>query len=280
MLIFAIGISAQTPSPKYRILIDPNQFKHIDVPIVPIGEIEGMTYINKDNKIKGIGKISVRFYDKNSNRKIAETFSESDGYIRYTGLEPGEYTARIDSVQLYNLHYTTSRKQRDFIIKSLKEGDLVNQIDFMLEPEPEHPTSENKPTDFLKMAFLPEQLTIISELKPYNPNHLLFQNDENFKMVTKDTMIILKPTLLYDVQLYTSHNQINPGDLFTQLIAKIPGIKIMEVLGKDGLYHYSTGVFLNPDEAYQYFQYIMEKGWVFGYVSVYRGGKQKVIVFK
>jgi len=265
---------------KYRILIDPNQFKHIDVPIVPIGEIEGMTYINKDNKIKGIGKISVRFYDKNSNRKIAETFSESDGYIRYTGLEPGEYTARIDSVQLYNLHYTTSPKQRDFIIKSLKEGDLVNQIDFMLEPEPEHPTSENKPTDFLKMAFLPEQLTIISELKPYNPNHLLFQNDENFKMVTKDTMIILKPTLLYDVQLYTSHNQINPGDLFTQLIAKIPGIKIMEVLGKDGLYHYSTGVFLNPDEAYQYFQYIMEKGWVFGYVSVYRGGKQKVIVFK
>jgi hypothetical protein len=54
----------------------------------------------------------------------------------------------------------------------------------------------------------------------------------------------------------------------------------MEVLGKDGLYHYSTGVFLNPDEAYQYLLYIRERGWIFGYVTVYSGGKRKVIVFK
>jgi hypothetical protein len=53
----------------------------------------------------------------------------------------------------------------------------------------------------------------------------------------------------------------------------------METEGKDGLYHYSTGVFLNPDEAYDYFQYIREKGWMFGYVTVYSGGKRKVITF-
>ena len=99
-------------------------------------------------------------------------------------------------------------------------------------------------------------------------------------MIIRDTMIYLKRTMLYDVQLYTSHKPIQSEDLFTQLIANVPGIKIMEMAGKDGLYHYSTGVFLNPDEAYEYFQYIREKGWMFGYVSIYTGGKRKAINLK
>jgi len=173
---------------RYRVLIDPNQFKRVDVPVVPISEITGMAYLIKEIKL----------------------------------------------------------------------------------PEPAIP----------KIASLPEQTTVHYVLKSFDIAQLFDHTDNKISMVTRDTMIYLKRTMLYDVQLYTSHKPIKPGDLFTQLIAKVPGIKIMEMAGKDGLYHYSTGVFLNPDEAYTYFQYIREKGWLFGYVTIYSGGKRKVINFK
>jgi hypothetical protein len=258
---------------RYRILVDPNQFKRIDIPIVPVGEVEGMAYLNTDQKMKGIGKILVNLYNKNNNMKIGQTLSESDGSIRYSGLEPGEYVARIDSVQLVNLNYTPLPKQNEFTIRSLKDGDLVNKIDFVLES-----AKENTP---LKMAMSSEQMTVLYKFKSYDVHDLLYYSiNKKVRMIVRDTMIYLKRTILYDVQLYTSHEPIKPEDLFTHLIAKVPGIKIMEMAGKDGLYHYSTGVFLNPDEAYAYFQYIREKGWMYGYVSIYTGGKRKAINFK
>ena len=123
----------------YSVLIDPNQFKRIDIPIIIIGGVSGMAYLNSDNGLKGIGRITVKFYKKNSDKAVAETLSESDGYIDYMGLEPGDYVARIDSVQLYNLGYTADPPQRDFTIKTLKEGDIAGGIDFVLRSEAKQP---------------------------------------------------------------------------------------------------------------------------------------------
>ena len=117
---------------KYQVLIDPNQFKRIDIPIISVGEVSGMAYMNKDNALKGIGRILVKFYNKNSGKLVAETLSESDGYISYMGLEPGEYVAGVDSVQLSNLDFNTDPQQIDFTIKSSEEGDIVEGLDFVL----------------------------------------------------------------------------------------------------------------------------------------------------
>ena len=199
---------------RYKIIIDPNQFKRVDVPIVPVYEIEEMAYLN-------CSSISI---------------------------------------------------QHEFTIRSLKDGDMVDKIDFVMES-----IKEDNPS---KVSISNVQIPMQYELKSYDINHLpnLYIN-KKLEMVIRDTVINLKRTLLYDVQLYTSHKQIKPEDLFTQLISKVPGIKVIEMTGKDGLYHYSTGVFLNPDEAYEYFHYIREKGWIFGYVSIYTGGKRKAITF-
>ena len=117
---------------RYRVLIDPNQFKRIDIPIIPVGEVSGMVYMKTDNFLKGMGRILVKYYKKNSNKVVAETLSESDGYIYYLGLEPGEYIARVDSAQLSNLDFTVDHQQINFTIKTLKEGDIVKGIDFVL----------------------------------------------------------------------------------------------------------------------------------------------------
>jgi hypothetical protein len=85
--------------------------------------------------LKGFGRILVKIYRKNSDKVVEEILSESDGYIDYMGLEPGEYVARIDSDQLRNLGFTADPPQRDFTIKTLKEGDIIGDINFVLRSD-------------------------------------------------------------------------------------------------------------------------------------------------
>lgn len=116
----------------YSVLVDPNQFKRVDIPIVSVGEASGMVYRSSDNSLKGLGRILVKFYGKNSNKLVAETLSESDGYVYYLGLAPGEYVAMVDSVQLSNLDFKTDPVQREFTIKTSEQGDIVSGIDFVM----------------------------------------------------------------------------------------------------------------------------------------------------
>jgi hypothetical protein len=145
----------------YQVLIDPNQFKRIDVPVVALGEVSGMAYINKDNGLKGLRRIAIKIHKKRAYEQtdggkfsemeavfatppVAQTLSESDGYIYYLGLEPGEYIARVDPEQLNNLRMTSSPEQIEFKISPSFEGDIVSGLDFVLTPIPEEEIPEVK----------------------------------------------------------------------------------------------------------------------------------------
>jgi hypothetical protein len=145
----------------YQVLIDPNQFKRIDVPVVALGEVSGMAYINKDNGLKGLRRIAIKIHKKRPREQtdggkfseleavfaappVAQTLSESDGYIYYLGLEPGEYIARVDPEQLNNLRMTSSPEQIEFKISPSFEGDIVGGLDFVLTPIPEEEIPEVK----------------------------------------------------------------------------------------------------------------------------------------
>jgi len=118
---------------KYRIMIDPNQFKQIDVPIIPMGEVNGMVYLSKDDIANGIGRILIKIYNKKTNELISETLSEPDGYFSYLGLESGKYIALIDSIQLNRLKLSLKTNRIEFEIKSLENGDIVENIVFALK---------------------------------------------------------------------------------------------------------------------------------------------------
>ncbi len=126
------NIAWRFPKKIYQVLIDPNQFKRVDVPIIPVGEASGMVYLGRDKKLKGLGRITISFYDAKSNKVVAETLSESDGYIYFLGLEPGEYIARVDSVQLNNLGLRADHSELPFTIKTKEQGDIVGGLDFIL----------------------------------------------------------------------------------------------------------------------------------------------------
>ncbi|MFO8021680.1 MAG: SPOR domain-containing protein [Perlabentimonas sp.] len=116
----------------YEVLVDPNQFKRIDIPILVVGEYSGMAYLNQNNTLIGIGRMLVKFYKQNSSELVTKTQTERDGYIYHLGFEPGNYTAKIDSAQLSNLGYTSEPNQIDFTIKPSIEGDMVMGADFVL----------------------------------------------------------------------------------------------------------------------------------------------------
>jgi cell division septation protein DedD len=120
----------------YNVLVDPNQFKIIYVPVIPVGEVTGTVSLKTDSAVNGIARILVDFYNKNGER-VAQSMTESDGYFDYLGLEPGAYTARIDSVQLYRLKYRSIPQEIQLNVRSMVEGDVIDGVDLMLEPETE-----------------------------------------------------------------------------------------------------------------------------------------------
>jgi hypothetical protein len=119
----------------YNILIDPNQFKRVDIPIVPVGEVNGMVYVNANNLLKGIGRILIKIYTPNSTTPIVETLSEMDGYFQYLGLKPGNYRMSIDSLQLSKLGLTATPSEINFTIKSIEQGDIVDNANFILKKQ-------------------------------------------------------------------------------------------------------------------------------------------------
>jgi len=116
----------------YQVLVDPNQFKRVEVPVTVVGEAGGMIYKKQQNELKGLGRIIIRVYNKNNQRVVAETLSESDGYIYYLGLAPGEYVARPDSAQLQNVGLRAEPAEIPFKISTSIQGDVVNGLDFVL----------------------------------------------------------------------------------------------------------------------------------------------------
>jgi len=128
-----------------NVIVDPNQFKRIEIPIAVVGEVSGTINRQKGRNTDGLGRIIVNIYD--SNAKLAgRTLSEQDGYYSYLGLSPGNYSMEIDSTQLKRLHYVATPAKITFSIKKLREGDIVESKDFLLKstlPAAAGTTSEN-----------------------------------------------------------------------------------------------------------------------------------------
>lgn len=255
---------------KYQVLIDPNQFKRIDIPIFSVGEVSGMAYTNTDNTLKGISRILVKFYEKDSHKVVAQTLSESDGYVYYMGLEPGEYVAQIDSAQLSNLGYSADPTQIPFTIKTVDDGDIVGDLDFVLHPvnknilNPVIQKSEDQAND--------EKQLLRDTLKNTEVGNITFPAGQ--VSIVKDTMVYVPGITLYKVQLLALPARIKQPDYFRPLIANVPGLTIVESLGEDGLYHYSTGAFRSITEASKLERIIRESGWSDCFIAIYDGGKR------
>ena len=115
----------------YKILVDPNQYKRVFIPVISVGEISGIVSIRKDKSVQGQGRITVQILDEKG-AKVTEILSEFDGYYSYLGLKPGKYTVRVDETQLKNLNYKALPKLHQITIKVSEYGDIIDDLDFTL----------------------------------------------------------------------------------------------------------------------------------------------------
>jgi hypothetical protein len=220
------NISWRFKNKRYQVLIDPNQYKRIDIPVITVGEVSGMAYMNMDNTLKGIGRILVKFYRKNSTELFAETLSESDGYISYLGLEPGEYIARIDTVQLDNLDYAVNPQQIAFTIKPSEEGDIVEGLDFNLN---DMKTKEVQKTD------TSPQISVTKDINIVDNDYLIGSYPINY--TAKDSIASLINELPVD---QNNDNTLVWGNICTQI----------------GKYCIQCGAFRNKSRAIRFALYI------------------------
>ncbi|MFT4644218.1 MAG: hypothetical protein ACI8ZX_000619 [Planctomycetota bacterium] len=115
----------------YKILVDPNQYKRVFVPVIPVGEIVGMVYLRKGKSLHGQDRITIEIIDEKGN-KIAKTLSEYDGYYTYLGLKPGKYTVRLDEKQLKSLNLKALPAAHQITVKVTEYGDVIEGLDFTL----------------------------------------------------------------------------------------------------------------------------------------------------
>ena len=116
-----------------KVLIDPNNLKLVELPVIVSAEVSGTVYMNDIQKKKGLGKIVVLIYNQDS-VLVGRSMTESDGYFSLMGLKPGNYAARIDPVQLQKLDLQAVPAVVPFTIERSTEGDFIDDLEFTLNP--------------------------------------------------------------------------------------------------------------------------------------------------
>ena len=125
------NIAWQLKASVIKVIVDPSHFKHIEIAVVVVGEVNGFVFIKKESAVRGIGRIIVNIFDSNSNF-ITKVLTEEDGFFSFVGLAPGEYSIAIDENQLNKLEMKGS-VIKTFKIQADINGDVVSDLSFVLE---------------------------------------------------------------------------------------------------------------------------------------------------
>jgi hypothetical protein len=115
-----------------RVVIDPNQFKVLEIPVAIFGEVTGMVYLKEDTGRRPLGRIVVCFYRPDKSM-AGQAISEADGSFDFAGLAPGEYTAEVSTGQLEKLHMSCRPWTLPFKIAANKNGDVAEGLEFILQ---------------------------------------------------------------------------------------------------------------------------------------------------
>ncbi|MCK9628271.1 MAG: SPOR domain-containing protein [Bacteroidales bacterium] len=233
------NIAWQIKHKSMNIVIEPNMFRRIDIPVSVMGEASGMVYLSGKNGKSGQGRIIINFHRSDSTL-VKSTLSEADGYFSFLGLNPGKYYAQIDPLQMEKVGMTAS-KDIHFEIKPLIDGDIVDNLEFILtkniKEEDIHPETDTISAPDAGIALQPN-------------------------VIAKDS--VQKTEAFNDdlrIQLLASRTKVNMHTVFRNITSAIPEIKIEEIKGNDGFYRYCTGWYKSATDAEKFMMKIRQKGW-------------------
>lgn len=248
-------IAWQLVNKRLKVYIDPNQFKKVDVPVLPMGEANGWVYIEDQAGVRGQGRLMVNFF-REDGTLIAKTMTESDGGFTYLGLPPGDIYAEIDSLQLSRLNMVADPPRINFSIEPLSYGDIVYDIEFTIRrtdlPEESHSSvinnaSERDPVQITvnqEEEITSEFVTQDISIDPETPLERVSDDNENLRY--------------FAIQAGAFSNIINANELKSKIdaIASWP----IKVVSENRLVKVIVGQFQTLEEAQMARRFLMDKG--------------------
>ena len=288
------NISWRMNNQTMSVIVDPNQFKRIEVPVVVVGEASGQVYLREKNTLRGQGRITIQFY-KNDTVKISSTLSESDGYFSYMGLAPGDYTAIIDPEQMRKLNMTATPAFIPFTVEPSVDGDFIYDLEFEIQSNTPAPAPAPAPIQVASPATEPSAAKVAPKVTPPAPAKVAPQatapardtadaapapapvpvkpplpstEQKNDAGITPSKHITLakapeSPVQRgYRLQFLVTDKPLESGSsYFIRLKKRLPILEITAVLEEDGRYHYVSQYFRTRSEALHWMRMVNGMGW-------------------
>ncbi len=121
---------------KFSFIADPNQYKRIEIPFYRSGVIDGTVSVKRGDETEGQG--GMRLFMTGIDNDFSETVRTFYGGGFYAmDIPPGRYRLEVDPTQLDFLGVVHYDGEKEFEIRSLADGDFVEDIRILLVPEGE-----------------------------------------------------------------------------------------------------------------------------------------------
>jgi hypothetical protein len=245
-------ISYRIEHKNIRVYVDPNQFRKIDIPVKPMGEVNGWVYLKDETGTKGQGRILVNIFTK-SGSLVTTVMTERDGGFTWLGLSPGDYVARVDSAQIARLNWNTFPEEIEFQIKHDFYGDIVYDLEFTISnmaerAEKKVPAQQEEP---LKPNTEHDSLSLQQQNLP-DPATLTHSENVNSSFQKEDKKV-------YSIQLGAFASHQNAHDLAVKFEKRFD--LSVSVKFEDGLYKVRTGIFKDYFAAEKQKDFFIINGW-------------------
>jgi hypothetical protein len=134
---------------KFSFVVDPNQFKRIEIPFYRGGTVSGTVYLEKEGVRSPLSgsRVLMLSNDKSSGDTL-RTFA--DGGFYAMNVAPGSYTLAVDPSQLQFLQAVQKDGPVSIIVHRTPQGDIVENIEIVvtkLAPKIEVPVLKEKPAE-------------------------------------------------------------------------------------------------------------------------------------
>jgi hypothetical protein len=234
------------------VVVDPNQFKLVEIPISVLGEVSGMVNLRSTQGDKGLGRIVVNFY-RSDGAFVTTTMTEPDGYFSFLGLLPDRYIARIDTAQMRKLHMTAIPAEIPFTITKSSDGDVVGGLEFFVKPDAQVKSPADlrtKEVPVVKTPDQPAEVPVKNVEKVVEPDRKILEDLKTSEVRKKAEELKkvgeqVKAEVVYCIQIAASKAPLVPAEL------KAKGNYSGEVFyfQKDGWYKYVLGKYPTLKEA-------------------------------
>ena len=117
---------------KFSFVVDPNQFKRIEIPFYRGGTISGTAYLDNNGKQSPLS--GARIIMRAKDGKAVDTLRTfADGGFYKMDVAPNSYTLTIDSTQLRFLQAVQKGGPLDVVVHRGREADIIDTLEIVVE---------------------------------------------------------------------------------------------------------------------------------------------------